>query len=97
MYVTFNERNSFYQQNQDAQPQQLIEERRESLDSPIKKTQQGSQLIYVYENPSGSQNEEVECVPNYSKAPTYTQVYTRKGKPKETNITSRNETSLPIE
>ena len=52
--------------------------------------------MYVYENLSGSENEEVEYVPNYSKAHTYTQVYTRKGKPKETNITSRNETNLPI-
>ena len=60
--VTFNERNTFYQQNRDVQPQLLIEEKRETLDSPIEKIQQESQLIYVYENPSGSQNEDVECV-----------------------------------
>ena len=85
--VTFNERNSFYQQNHDAQPQLLIEERRKTSDPPTEKIQQGSQLIYVYVKPSGSQNEEVECVQNYSKAPTYTQAHTRQGKTKETNFT----------
>ena len=87
--VTFNERNHFYQQNRNQLP---IEERREILDSPIKKIQQESQLIYVYENPSGSQNKEVEDVQTYSKAPTYTQVYARKGKVKEPSLPSRRET-----
>ena len=91
--VTFSERNQFYQQNHDTLP---IEERREGLDPPIEKIQPESQLIYIYDNPNGSQNEEFEGVENYSKAPTYTQVYARKGKIKETSIPSRRETELSI-
>ena len=84
--VTFNERNSFYQPNQDAKSQLLTEETMETLDSPIEKTQHGSQLTYVYEKPGESQNdcmgqtqkseikpiEAIDCVQNYSKAPIYT-------------------------
>ena len=90
--VTFNERNHFYQQNRNQLP---IEERREILDPPIEKIQLESQLIYVYENLSGSQNKEVEGVQNYSKAPS--RIYARKGKINETSLPSRRETELSID
>ena len=41
--------------------------------------------------------EDIDCVHNYSKAPIYTQVYIKKGKIMETNLTMRNKVSLPIE
>ena len=75
--VTFNERNMFYINHGELENQD-VELR---LVSPVRDTEQNRSSTHTYFQTLGTNSDYLESdqIPNYSKTPIYTQVYTRKG------------------
>ena len=75
--VTFNERNMFYRQNHGELDNQDMEVR---LMSPARDIEQNTSPHILFQtHEANSEYHENAQIPNYSKTPTYSQVYTRKG------------------